>query len=179
MGPAVARSGIGKKWSFWPFIIINIIIILLLTRVCQLLIECAEELGVKHHKQGTNLTIEGPRFSSRAESRLWKAWGADVVNMTTVPEVRGGIVNMTTVTEVRGGTDVVNMTTVPEVRGGADVVNMTTVPEVRGGGADVVNMTTVPEVRGGIVNMTTVPEVRGGGIVNMTTVPEVRGASST
>lgn len=32
------------------------------------------------------ITIEGPRFSSRAESRLWRQWRADVVNMSTVPE---------------------------------------------------------------------------------------------
>ena len=33
------------------------------------------------------LTIEGPRFSSRAESIMFRAWGADVLNMTTCPEV--------------------------------------------------------------------------------------------
>ena len=34
------------------------------------------------------LTIEGPRFSSKAESKLWHSWGAHTVNMTTVPEVK-------------------------------------------------------------------------------------------
>lgn len=33
------------------------------------------------------ITIEGPRFSSRAESVMFQTWGADVINMTTVPEV--------------------------------------------------------------------------------------------
>lgn len=33
------------------------------------------------------MTIEGPRFSSKAESRLFRQWGGDVINMTTVPEV--------------------------------------------------------------------------------------------
>lgn len=33
------------------------------------------------------MTIEGPRFSSRAESFVFRTWGADVINMTTVPEV--------------------------------------------------------------------------------------------
>lgn len=33
------------------------------------------------------MTIEGPRFSSRAESLMFKQWGGDVINMTTVPEV--------------------------------------------------------------------------------------------
>ena len=33
------------------------------------------------------VTIEGPRFSTRAESRMFRTWGADVVNMSTAPEV--------------------------------------------------------------------------------------------
>lgn len=33
------------------------------------------------------ITIEGPRFSSQAESLMFRSWGADVINMTTVPEV--------------------------------------------------------------------------------------------
>ena len=36
---------------------------------------------------GTVVTIEGPRFSSRAESFMFRSWKADVINMTTVPEV--------------------------------------------------------------------------------------------
>lgn len=39
------------------------------------------------YPKGTVVTIEGPRFSSRAESLLFKSWGVDVINMTTVPEV--------------------------------------------------------------------------------------------
>ncbi|RXN00112.1 S-methyl-5'-thioadenosine phosphorylase [Acipenser ruthenus] len=51
------------------------------------LIEVARNLGVKCHPKGTMLTLEGPRFSSRAESLMFHQWGADVLNMTTVPEV--------------------------------------------------------------------------------------------
>ena len=47
----------------------------------------AENLGIKCHPKGTVVTIEGPRFSSRAESNLYRSWGCDVVNMTTIPEV--------------------------------------------------------------------------------------------
>ena len=47
----------------------------------------AENQGIKCHPNGTVVTIEGPRFSSRAESHLYRSWGCDVVNMTTVPEV--------------------------------------------------------------------------------------------
>lgn len=46
-----------------------------------------KELGYSFHPSGTIVTIEGPRFSSRAESKLFHSWGADVINMTTVPEV--------------------------------------------------------------------------------------------
>ena len=53
----------------------------------SLLGSVAERLFLKHHKQGTIITIEGPRFSTRAESRMFQQWGADVINMSTVPEV--------------------------------------------------------------------------------------------
>lgn len=45
------------------------------------------DLGLSAHEKGTIVTIEGPRFSTRAESNLFRFWGGDVVNMTTVPEV--------------------------------------------------------------------------------------------
>ncbi len=53
----------------------------------QVLMEVASELGIRHHKSATVVTIEGPRFSSRAESRMFRTLGADIVNMSTVPEV--------------------------------------------------------------------------------------------
>lgn len=53
----------------------------------SLLSQSAEMLAIKHHKQGTVVTIEGPRFSTRAESKMFRQWGADIINMSTVPEV--------------------------------------------------------------------------------------------
>ncbi|MFC2103754.1 S-methyl-5'-thioadenosine phosphorylase [Bacteroidota bacterium] len=53
----------------------------------KLLIESAEELKIKFHKKGTVVSIEGPRFSTRAESNMFRMWGADVINMSTAPEV--------------------------------------------------------------------------------------------
>ena len=50
------------------------------------LIEAAEELELAHHKRGTVITIEGPRFSTRAESRMFRIWGADIINMSIAPE---------------------------------------------------------------------------------------------
>ena len=49
--------------------------------------ETAKEMKLAHHKKGTVVTIEGPRFSTKAESNLFRSWNADVINMSTVPEV--------------------------------------------------------------------------------------------
>lgn len=51
------------------------------------LIQTAKELKLKHHPKGTVITIEGPRFSTKAESHMFRSFGADVINMSTVPEV--------------------------------------------------------------------------------------------
>ena len=50
------------------------------------LIETAETLGIAAHPTGTVVTIEGPRFSTRAESRMFRLLGGDVINMSTAPE---------------------------------------------------------------------------------------------
>lgn len=47
----------------------------------------AKELKFCYHDKGTIITIEGPRFSTRAESLMFQSWGATVINMSTVPEV--------------------------------------------------------------------------------------------
>ena len=53
----------------------------------SLLAETASEMNLEHHKKGTIVTIEGPRFSTKAESHMFRQWNADVINMSTVPEV--------------------------------------------------------------------------------------------
>lgn len=50
------------------------------------LIKSCKELKLKYHGKGTVVTIEGPRFSTRAESHMFRAWGADVINMSIAPE---------------------------------------------------------------------------------------------
>jgi 5'-methylthioadenosine phosphorylase len=55
-------------------------------RLRQLFIEGCRGLGCPFHEKGTVVTIEGPRFSSRAESRMFRAWGADVINMSIATE---------------------------------------------------------------------------------------------
>jgi len=52
----------------------------------KLLYETSEKLGFKTHRTGTMITIEGPRFSTRAESKAFRSWGADVINMSIAPE---------------------------------------------------------------------------------------------
>ncbi|MDR0460116.1 MAG: S-methyl-5'-thioadenosine phosphorylase [Nitrososphaerota archaeon] len=49
-------------------------------------INITKELGIKTHETGTYVCIEGPRFSTKAESKMYRSWGADIVGMTLVPE---------------------------------------------------------------------------------------------
>ncbi len=51
-----------------------------------LMVQACRELSIPHHETGTVVTIEGPRFSTRAESHMFRAWGADVINMSVAPE---------------------------------------------------------------------------------------------
>ncbi|CAK8676806.1 S-methyl-5'-thioadenosine phosphorylase-like [Clavelina lepadiformis] len=55
--------------------------------VRKILMESCKENNVHFHEKGTAITIEGPRFSTYAESQLFRQWGASIINMTTVPEV--------------------------------------------------------------------------------------------
>ena len=50
--------------------------------------EAASELGLDYAAGGTYLTMEGPQFSSRAESELYRSWGCTVIGMTNMPEAK-------------------------------------------------------------------------------------------
>jgi 5'-methylthioadenosine phosphorylase len=52
------------------------------------LVEAARAAGATVHDGGTYLCIEGPQFSTRAESRIFRQWGVDVIGMTNVQEAR-------------------------------------------------------------------------------------------
>ena len=60
--------------------------------VCPLmasaLAEAAERAGARVHRKGTYVCIEGPQFSTRAESLLYRSWGASVIGMTAMPEAK-------------------------------------------------------------------------------------------
>jgi len=52
----------------------------------QILFEASTKIGATVHKGGTYLVVEGPQFSTKAESQLYLSWGADVIGMTALPE---------------------------------------------------------------------------------------------
>lgn len=57
-------------------------------RLAGLAGDAARGAGARVHEGATYLAMEGPQFSTRAESRLYRAWGADVIGMTAMPEAR-------------------------------------------------------------------------------------------
>jgi 5'-methylthioadenosine phosphorylase len=52
------------------------------------LVKAAQDLGVAVHPRGTYVCMEGPQFSTRAESFLYRQWGADVIGMTNLQEAK-------------------------------------------------------------------------------------------
>jgi 5'-methylthioadenosine phosphorylase len=58
------------------------------SRLAALAAEESEALGVKTHRGGTYLAMEGPQFSSLAESKLYRSWGCSVIGMTNMPEAK-------------------------------------------------------------------------------------------
>ena len=58
------------------------------SRLAALAAEEARALGINTHRGGTYLAMEGPQFSSLAESNLYRSWGCDVIGMTNMPEAK-------------------------------------------------------------------------------------------
>jgi len=54
----------------------------------RILYEAGTKAGATVHKDGTYLCIEGPQFSTRAESKLFRTWGVDIIGMTNLPEAK-------------------------------------------------------------------------------------------
>ena len=54
----------------------------------QVVFQAAREARVSAHPEGTCVVMEGPAFSTQAESRLYRSWGADVIGMTALPEAK-------------------------------------------------------------------------------------------
>jgi 5'-methylthioadenosine phosphorylase len=58
------------------------------TDLSRALFETAKQLGLRVHPDGTYICIEGPAFSTKGESRIYRSWGCDVIGMTSVTEAR-------------------------------------------------------------------------------------------
>ncbi len=58
------------------------------SRLSALAAEAAREAGASVVEGGTYLAMEGPQFSTRAESELYRSWGCDVIGMTNMPEAK-------------------------------------------------------------------------------------------
>ncbi|MBU1853914.1 MAG: S-methyl-5'-thioadenosine phosphorylase [Candidatus Omnitrophica bacterium] len=54
----------------------------------SVIFDAGKDVGLKMHDRGTYLNMEGPAFSTKAESHLYKSWGMDVIGMTNMPEAR-------------------------------------------------------------------------------------------
>src|SRR5256885_13972595 len=50
--------------------------------------KAARQTGAAVHRGGTYICIEGPQFSTKAESRVYRGWGMDVIGMTNMPEAK-------------------------------------------------------------------------------------------
>ena len=57
-------------------------------RLSAMAAEAARKAGADVHEGGTQLVMEGPQFSTRAESLLYRQWGCDVIGMTAMPEAK-------------------------------------------------------------------------------------------
>ena len=58
------------------------------SRLAAMAAEQSAELNIRTHRSGTYLAMEGPQFSSLAESKLYRSWGCAVIGMTNMPEAK-------------------------------------------------------------------------------------------
>ncbi len=56
--------------------------------ITGILIEAAQQLGITVHPRGTYVCMEGPQFSTKAESHLYRSWGMDIIGMTNLTEAK-------------------------------------------------------------------------------------------
>lgn len=54
----------------------------------KILYDTAKKMGATVHQGGTYVVMEGPHFSTKAESNLYRSWGADIIGMTALPEAK-------------------------------------------------------------------------------------------
>src|SRR5262249_37863947 len=85
--------------------------------------EAARECGARVHEGGVYICIEGPQFSTRAESNLYRSWGVDVIGMTNLQEAKlareaeGGYATMALVTDYDCWHETAESVTVEQILG--------------------------------------------------------------
>ncbi|MBU4342777.1 MAG: S-methyl-5'-thioadenosine phosphorylase [Candidatus Omnitrophica bacterium] len=86
----VDRTNQGRKTTFFGDGIVGHISFAEPVCSClkDVIYKSAKGLGLNVHNKGTYLNMEGPAFSTKAESRLYKGWGMDIIGMTNMPEAR-------------------------------------------------------------------------------------------
>jgi len=57
-------------------------------RIREIIVNTAKDIDIKTHSKGTYVSMEGPQFSTRAESLMHRAWGGDLIGMTAMPEAK-------------------------------------------------------------------------------------------
>jgi len=58
------------------------------SEITEILIKVSQGLGITVHPQGTYVCMEGPQFSTKAESNLYRSWGMDIIGMTNLTEAK-------------------------------------------------------------------------------------------
>lgn len=86
----VDRTNSARKMTFFEKGIVAHIVFShpVCPQLSQLLYRSAKELKLDVHRRGTYLNMEGPAFSTLAESNLYRKWGMDVIGMTNMPEAK-------------------------------------------------------------------------------------------
>lgn len=86
----VDRTNCGRKMSFFDSGIVSHIVFShpVCAQLCANIYAAGKSLNLNMHKSGTYINMEGPQFSTVAESRLYRAWGMDVIGMTNMSEAR-------------------------------------------------------------------------------------------
>ena len=85
----IDRTFAREKTFFGPGLVAHVSVAdPICSRLSGLAGDAAERIGATVHRGGTYMTMEGPQFSTRAESHLYRQWGCDVIGMTNMPEAK-------------------------------------------------------------------------------------------
>ncbi len=86
----VDRTNHGRQMSFFDQGIVSHIVFShpVCSQLCGVIYDAGKALGLNMHKSGTYINMEGPQFSTLAESQLYRSWGMDVIGMTNMAEAK-------------------------------------------------------------------------------------------